>query len=250
MRQLTIDLGADPQPGLAEFVPGTQNLELLHAIQRRCQPEVQPPQPHNIHLWGLPGVGKTHLLRAACKALSEQGLSVSYLEPTQGPPDSGQLNDMAGHSLACMDAIERIAGNRDWEVALYDLHERMRDHGRPLLSASRTTPGTLPLQLADLASRLGWGLVYRVHPLQTDAERLQALLLRARARSFTLHEDVARFLLQRLPRDMPTLCTLLDHLDHASLSTGRHVTVRFVRDYLLAAQSKHTASLTCPGILP
>ncbi len=250
MRQLTIDFGAGPQPGLAEFVPGTQNLELLHAIQRLCKPGVQPQQPHNIHLWGLPGTGKTHLLRAACKALSEQGLSVSYLEPTQDPPDGGWLNDMASHSLACVDAIERIAGNRAWEVALYDLHERMRDRKQPLLSASRTAPGTLPLQLADLASRLGGGLVYRVHLLQTDAERLQALLLRARARSFTLPEDTARFLLQRLPRDMPTLCTLLDRIDHASLSAGRHVTVRFVRDYLLEAGGKHTEGLTYPGILP
>ena len=232
-RQLSIDFGQSRLPSLAEFVAGA-NAEPLQAVRQVCHAAADPARrrPQCVYLWGAAGVGKSHLLRAACMELHQQGLATACLEPGALPPTPAKVRELAGHALLCVDGLDCIAGNRDWEVALYDLYERMRGQGHALLAASRRAPAALPLCLPDLASRLGWGLVYRLRPLRTDDERLQALTLRARACAFTLPVDVARYLLQRFPRDMPTLCALLGRIDDASLADGRRVTLQFVRAYL------------------
>uniref|UniRef100_UPI002B1D6593 HdaA/DnaA family protein n=1 Tax=Pseudomonas marginalis TaxID=298 RepID=UPI002B1D6593 len=83
----------------------------------------------------------------------------------------------------------------------------------------------------DLASRLDWGLIYKLHPL-SDEEKIQALQLRARMRGFELTEDVCRFVLKRLDRKMGTLFDILNELDHESIVAQRKLTIPFVKDIL------------------
>ena len=80
-------------------------------------------------------------------------------------------------------------------------------------------------------SRLGWGLTYVLRPLDEPGV-LEALACRARARGLELPGETAQFLLRRFPRDLPTLCSLLDTLDTASLVEQRRLTVPFVKSVL------------------
>ena len=54
--------------------------------------------------------------------------------------------------------------------------------------------------------------------------------LRAGLRGFELPEDVGRFLLKRLDREMRTLFD--DRLDRASISAQRKLTIPFVKEAL------------------
>jgi len=92
-------------------------------------------------------------------------------------------------------------------------------------------PRQLNLQLPDLASRLDWGQIYKLQPLNDD-EKVQALQLRSRLRGFELPEDVGRFLLKRLDREMRTLFMTLDRLDRASITAKRKLTIPFVKEIL------------------
>lgn len=237
-RQLSIDFGQSRMPGLAEFVAGA-NGEAVEAVRQVCRLLAAPTRRRRqcLYLWGPTGTGKTHLLRAVCMALHRAGLPTAYMEAGATLPRPEELREWASHVLLCIDGLDRIACNRDWEIALYDLYERTREQNHVLLAASRRAPADLPLCLPDLASRLGWGLVYRLKPLETDGERLEALMLRARTYAFTLPDDVAHYLLRRFPRDMHTLCGLLERIDGASLASGQRVTLRAVRAYL-AGQSE------------
>lgn len=49
---------------------------------------------------------------------------------------------------------------------------------------------------------------------------------------FELPEDVGRFLLKRLDREMRTLFMTLDQLDHASITAQRKLTIPFVKEIL------------------
>ncbi|VDY33982.1 DnaA-homolog protein hda [Morganella morganii] len=49
---------------------------------------------------------------------------------------------------------------------------------------------------------------------------------------FELPEDVGRFILKRLDRQMRTLFDMLDRLDHASIVAQRKLTIPFVKDIL------------------
>jgi DnaA family protein len=64
----------------------------------------------------------------------------------------------------------------------------------------------------------------------SDAQKLEAVQLRARHRGFEMPEDVARYILSRYPRDLVSLFDLLDRIDEASLAQQRRVTIPFLRE--------------------
>lgn len=185
--------------------------------------------PTCVYLHGPAGAGKTHLLQALCTLVGSAGESTAYVPLTQmmamGPEVLAGCGELA---CVCIDDIETIAGRRDWEVALFGLHQRLDERRGRLVVCGAQPPANAGIALADLRSRLGGGLVLTVQSLE-ESERIAALQLRAHLRGFELPDDTAQYLLRRLPRDMTTLCRFLDELDEASLVAQRRLTVPFVR---------------------
>src|SRR5690606_29473922 len=130
--------------------------------------------------------------------------------------------------LVALDHLQAVAGQPDWEEALFHLFNRIRDRQSHLLIAADQAPAHTAVRLPDLLSRLSWGVVYQVQELD-DNDKILALMLRARKRGLNLSDDVARFMLSRGPRDMQGLCDLLDRLDAASLAAQRKLTIPFVK---------------------
>jgi DnaA family protein len=139
------------------------------------------------------------------------------------------LEDAEKAPLVCLDDMERVAGRTDWEAALFSLTERMRVAGGMQVCAANVPPARLGLRLPDLTSRLAWGTVYALQFLG-DAEKLEAVRLRAHNRGFEMPEDVVQYILSRYPRDMRSLFDLLDRIDRASLTHQRRVTIPFLRE--------------------
>lgn len=187
---------------------------------------------HFAYFWGSEGVGKSHLLQAACQQVADSGHSVAYLPLG----DFEELNtEMFGGleqlSLICVDDVELVAGNAQWEEALFDLYNRVHEAKKTLVVSCNVAPSALSIKLPDLLSRLSWGPVFHLQKLN-DEEKIAALRLRAEGRGFELPNEVAQFLIRRSPRDMTSLFELLDRLDQASLSQHRKLTIPFVRGLL------------------
>lgn len=184
-----------------------------------------------VYLWGSTGSGKSHLLEACCGDNAMQGRPVAYL-PLGGPlaqPD--MLNGLAGIQLVCIDDVDRAAGSRAWEEALFHLYNQAEQAACPMVLAARSAPRTPAWRLPDLASRLTAAVVWRLRALDDD-ERRRALQLHARARGFELSDQVVIFLMKRLRRDMVSLSLFLERLDRSSLAAQRRVTVPFVKKLL------------------
>lgn len=179
-------------------------------------------------IWGPPGVGKTHLLQAACAATP----GAAYLPAKElaelGP---GTLAGWEDRRLVCLDDVDYLAGHADWERALFVLFNGLSEAGGRLVVSAGASPAATDFGLKDLASRLTWGAVFRLESLD-DEGRIAALKLRAAHRGLDLPEETGRFLLRRLPRDMRGLCEWLDRLDTASLAAQKRLTVPFVREVL------------------
>lgn len=140
------------------------------------------------------------------------------------------LDGMEQLALVCIDNIECIAGDEEWEMAIFNLYNRITETGRTrLFITGDRPPRQLNLRLPDLASRTDWGQIYKLQPL-SDEEKLLALQLRGKLRGFELPEDVGRFLLKRLDREMRTLFMTLDQLDRASITAQRKLTIPFVKE--------------------
>nr|MCH9769271.1 DnaA regulatory inactivator Hda [Gammaproteobacteria bacterium] len=110
-------------------------------------------------------------------------------------------------------------------------YNRARDNGTRLIIAANQAPLQLNCQLADLRSRLGAGLIFKVQALD-DYEKLAALCLRAERRGMYLSPEVGRYVLHHYTRSMPDLTAVLDKLDEASLTAKRRLTIPFVKAVL------------------
>src|SRR5690554_5273907 len=95
-----------------------------------------------IYLWGGEGAGLSHLLQAACHQALDRGLSAAYLplaemrslDPRQVLAELETLDFLALDDLQC------VAGERVWEESLFHLYNGLRDGGKRLLVAARTSP--------------------------------------------------------------------------------------------------------------
>jgi len=227
-RQLPLALRPRPGQCLADFLPGG-NAQALAAVQRLTT----LPGPAQLYLSGPPGVGKSHLLAGLCGAAETAGLSVGYVplgEAAQLHP--ALLDGLESMDLLALDDVQAIAGDPAWERALFGLYNRARDAARRIAVTADRGPAQLPLQLADLRSRLAWGEAYHLQPLQ-DRDKLLLLAREAGRRGLQLSPEVARYILDRAPRDLPSLLALMERLDSAALAAQRRLTLPFVREQLL-----------------
>ena len=225
--QLPLGLSLREAARFESFFPG-QNRELFQGLQLAAEGEGEPL----IYIAGADGLGKTHLLQAACHHASQCQRSVAYL-PLQELLDltPAVLEGLEQMELVCLDDVHAIAGNETWERALFDVFNRLRDSGSTLLVSAQQRPDQSGFGLADLVSRLGWGVTYTLKPLD-EGDVLKALGCRANARGLELPDDTAQFLLRRFPRDLPSLFALFDTLDTASLVEQRRLTIPFVKTVL------------------
>ena len=232
MRPIQLPLGVRLRDDatFANYYPGA-NAAALGYVERLCEAEAGWAESL-IYLWGGAGVGRSHLLQAACLRFEQGGEPAVYLPLAElveyGPT---MLDNLEQCELVCLDDLDAVAGRSDWEEALFHLFNRLRDSGRRLLLAASSSPRELPVQLADLQSRLTLALVFQLQSL-SDEDKLRALQLRASRRGLHLSDEVGRFILTRGERSMSALFELLERLDQASLQAQRKLTIPFLKETL------------------
>jgi DnaA family protein len=212
MRQLILELLPEAAPGLDNFVAGG-NGEALTGLAAWLAPENREPL---LMLWGGPGAGKTHLLRAS---------EAHYIDASIDPELAaiGELLD-----FYAIDNVELLG--ESGQIALFNLFNRLRAAGGRLLVAATVPPLQLKLR-EDLRTRLGSGLIYRLQPL-TDAEKIGAISAQAIARGLRLPPDALNYLFARAPRDMRSLTAFMTALDRYSLEHKRPITLPLLREVL------------------
>ena len=221
--QLVFDLAASEPPSFSNFLPG-RNAEALATLRALASGTVTEA---GILLWGAPGGGKTHLLRATVQEAQARGVSATYVV------DPGALlaqdpERLAGHALVAIDGIDRAAP--DAQAIVFRLFNALKERMRHLVAASRVSPAALPLR-EDLRTRLGWGLAFEIGAL-SDAEKAAALAAHAARRGLPIGDDVIGYLLAHGRRDMPALLAALSALDRHSLAARRPITIPLVREWL------------------
>jgi DnaA-homolog protein len=197
MQQLPLGISPAREQDFANFVPGS-NREALARVMALAS---QTLEERIVYLWGTRGCGRSHLLAAAARVNPRLVIA----------DDVQALDERAQH-------------------ALFLAINEARDGGPAVLAAGDAPPARLGLR-PDLASRLAWGLVYQLMPL-SDADKAEHLKSLATARGLLLSDDVARYLLERLPRDLTSLAAIMEVLDRYSLMRQRPLTLPLVREAL------------------
>jgi DnaA family protein len=190
----------------------------------------QSTTANGFYLFGINGVGKSHLLHASSSYATSLGLSCLCLSLSELKHLSVEvLEGLEQIDLICLDDIHIVAGDRLWQQAIFDLYNRLMEHNKKIIITGNQSAQQLGITLPDLVSRLSWGYIEQVKVL-TDDEKRVALQYRAQQRGLLLSDEVVKFLLNRLTRDMASLIESLDVLDKASIRQQRKITIPFIKD--------------------
>lgn len=270
MTQLALDLHTVAPPTLENFVVGA-NAECLACLRALAAGE---RGQRLVYLWGQPGSGRSHLLRAlaggaeltvAPAAAAAAAAADAPTGPTGTRPASADMApdmepdmkpDTAAGSgarllgpqtplhrfaatpactLYLADDVQRMDAQR--QAALFHLINQVRADPAAALVASGDAP---PLGLAlrdDLRTRLGWGLVFELH-LLSDDEKAAALRTVAAERGVPVAADVIPWLLTHRSRDIRVLLALFDALDRHAFSRKRPITLPLLREWLRSDEGR------------
>lgn len=217
-QQLSFELPARTALGRDDFFVSPSNAMAVTLIDA----------PHSwsngrLMIVGPEGSGKTHLAHVWATQSNAQIIAASDLTEDMVPSLT--------KSPVALEDVERIAGERARETALFHLHNLAAAEGQPLLMTARSAPQRWPLSLPDLASRLGAIQIARLDA--PDDTLLTALLMKLFAdRQLFPAPDLLPYLTRRMDRSFGAAQRLVAKLDKAALEAKRPITRSFAAEVL------------------
>ncbi len=184
------------------------------------------------YIFGPHGCGKSHLLNALFRSVTEPAANVFFIDLERARTLSPLILDINPPKVVLLDNIEAAAGDDDWELALFSLYNRWQDHQAGVLIASAVpSPDRLAFNRRDLNTRFGNGISCPLERLNEEGCIL-ALQLKAKKRGFKMPFRVGAYLIKNSSLEMRSLMKILDKLDTASLEEQRVMTIPFIKKIL------------------
>lgn len=213
MQQLVLNIQPLRPARLEDIVCG-RNAEALAMLRSICEGNFTEP----VYLWGPAGCGKSLMLGALSAGLP--GSRVIAGRQPDWPHEPGPL---------LVDDVDQLSSEN--QVVAFDRYNRSKLDKQVWVATGSQAPAGLTSMRDDLRTRLGWGLIYQIHPLD-DTEKRQALARRAERLGFNLDRAIADYLLTRYSRDLRQLLSVVDALDRFSLEQQRQVTLPLLKTLL------------------
>ncbi|MBM88798.1 MAG: DnaA regulatory inactivator Hda [Gammaproteobacteria bacterium] len=219
--QLTLGVRLDDDAKFENFYVLDDNQLLIGELQREFS---------MLYVWGARCSGRTHLLQALCHQESAIGGPAIYIPLAEHQKFSPELLEgLPALEVICLDDIQSIVGNSDWENSLFSFFNEAKENGARMLVSANCSPKELPLNLKDLCSRFQSIPAYKLTGISDD-EAIDVLKFRASRRGIELNEATAEFIYRRSSRSIDKLMKLLNKLDQASFVSRRRLTIPLVKE--------------------
>jgi DnaA family protein len=184
-----------------------------------------------VYFFGKSALGKTHLLQAACRAVSLRGGRSVYfpLKDKQLPLIPDVLRGLEVMDLICLDDVDHVIHLPAWQAALQDLQAKSSALGHPLLLSGRIPMALWPMSVPELRDAMFNLLPVELKPLTEIDDIILALQRHAKIRGFELPKDVANFIIKRFSLSLEELLAVLQILEQATLAEQRRLTLPFAK---------------------
>lgn len=230
--QLPLKIGLREEVCFDTFVADDESTVL--ALNQFQQALLKSGKAEAYYFYGVSGVGKTHLLQAACRFVTEQNIASVYLPlaDKQLPLIPDVLMGLEKTPLVCLDDVEQIIGDKAWELALANLLMKSKVMGNKVVLSGRVALENWTLQTPELTQALISVLPIQLKAIANQKDIVTALQRHAKKLGFELPLEVGNYLIKQFSADLQELLSVLKILEQATFVEKRRMTLPFVKQIL------------------
>ena len=207
--------------------PDNQNL------MTRLADIVSSPDTSELIIHGEEGSGKSFLMQAICNELSSAEKQFAFI-PMKKAFNMGVeiFQNLGSLDAVCIDDLQLILANQDWETALFNLiNECQQSNCSLMLSLGGTQPLDESVILPDLLSRIKRMEFIALHAVQDEFFN-QAIDFVAQQLDIKIEEAELEFLLKHQTRIFSLLVDNIITLDNQAASLKRKITIPLIKETL------------------
>ncbi|MGH7244883.1 MAG: chromosomal replication initiator protein DnaA [Phycisphaerales bacterium] len=204
----------DPDYSFENFVVGPGNR--LAQAAAVAVGESQGRQYNPLFIHGGVGLGKTHLLQAACLRIlsrkpqarvyyvSCEGFMTQFMESVQSGKMAQFRHRFRDVDVLVVDDIHFLAKRDRTQEEFFHTFNTLYHEGKQILLSSDAAPEEIPSLEERLISRFKWGLVAKIDPPCYET-RVAILKTKARDRGMALPDDCACFIAAKIDTNIREL---------------------------------------------
>tara|TARA_X000000368_G_scaffold320379_1_gene257617 strand:+ start:723 stop:1412 length:690 start_codon:yes stop_codon:yes gene_type:complete len=203
------------------YTDSHKNVQIIDSIKN-----IYRKKNSHIYICGEKSSGKSHLLHSACNYFGEKNKNCVYFPLNNFKNFKNDiLNGFEEYDLVCIDDIDCIYGDKEWEYSLFILLNRILDSSKKIIFTSTTSLVLDKIKLKDLKSRISWGLIFMINkPSDSTKEKiLQNIILE---KEYNISLDVINHLLKKKNRDITSLINLVHKTGNYSLSVNKKIGIK------------------------
>ena len=207
--------------------PDNQNL------MTRLADIVSGPDTSELIIHGEEGSWKSFLMQAICNELSSAEKQFVFI-PMKKAFNMGVeiFQNLGSLDAVCIDDLQLILANQDWETALFNLiNECQQSNCSLMLSLGGTQPLDESVILPDLLSRIKRMEFIALHAVQDEFFN-QAIDFVAQQLDIKIEEAELEFLLKHQTRIFSLLVENIITLDNQAASLKRKITIPLIKETL------------------
>jgi DnaA family protein len=183
-------------------------------------------------LYGSEDSGKSFLLQSTCNYYASDYNSSVYIPISEAiKHGTGFIDSLEGLDLICLDDIDLIASNKDWEVGIFNLINDCLSSNCRLIFSSCKNPSSINFELEDLRSRIKKIDHIELYPI-SDENLPEAIKFVSQLRSINLGNKEINYLVTYTKRNMSDLIDIISKLDQLSMELKRKITVPLIKEII------------------
>ena len=228
-KQLIFPFQLNQKASFNNFFCSSDNRNLI----TRVSDIVSSNDAHEIIISGKNGSGKSFLIQAICNELGLKDKKFVFVPMNKAINMGIEIfQNLASLDVICIDDLQLILANEDWEKALFNLiNECQQSCCSLILSIGNTQALEKVTKLPDLLSRIKRMEFMTLRAVQNDELR-QALDFVSDKLEIKIEKTELDFLLKHQTRKFSILVENLLSLDQQAASVKRRITIPLIKETL------------------
>ena len=227
-------------PRLAEFVVGPSNRMAYAAVEMAVG---RPGEVSPLVIHGPSGVGKTHLLEAACErarelhpgsnavCLSAEQFTTAFLQALHGGGLPGFRRTCRTADVLVIDELQFFVGKKATLLEVQQTLDALQRHGKQLILGCDRELDALPDLGGDFLTRLRGGMVARILAPDYDVRRGIVASVCGK-RGLTVPDDVLHYIATSMTRHARELLGAVNRLEATALMLGVPISLGMAEESL------------------